>query len=377
MNQAYDSYPLFFDDVHKDLIWGDRSVTGAYRPLRKGAEILPDGKVKLNFLAPENARTITVKGWGGSMPNTYELKPDADGYWSCVADDLRDGFHYCDFYVNGVKTPNILMPYGFGSFTPANFFEVPGGVDPELYLLKDVPHGTVRMCLYPCKMTGKTRACWVYTPPKYDLEPEKRYPVLYLQHGGGENEVGWVWQGKLNYIADNLLAQGTVREMIVVMNDGYAFRPDGSGNGAMGDLDDVLVGDCIPFIDRKFRTIPDRHHRAMAGLSMGAMQSNMGVFRHPEAFANAGLFSGGFTLKGDGFDLTEVFNDPAKFRERFDVLFISSGEQEQPMCDNLRAMVAEQNARGVGTYFYSCPGYHEWDSWRNAARHFMELLFRD
>ena len=377
MNQAYDSYPLFFDDVHKDLIWGDRSVTGAYRPLRKGAEVLPDGKVKLNFLAPENARTITVKGWGGSMPNTYELKPDEDGYWSCVADDLRDGFHYCDFYVNGVKTPNILMPYGFGSFTPANFFEVPGGVDPELYLLKDVPHGTVRMCLYPCKMTGKTRACWVYTPPKYDLEPEKCYPVLYLQHGGGENEVGWVWQGKLNYIADNLLAQGTVREMIVVMNDGYAFRPDGSGNGAMGDLDEVLVGDCIPFIDRKFRTIPDRHHRAMAGLSMGAMQSNMGVFRHPEAFANAGLFSGGFTLKGDGFDLTEVFNDPAKFRERFDVLFISSGEQEQPMCDNLRAMVAEQNARGVGTYFYSCPGYHEWDSWRNAARHFMELLFRD
>ena len=115
----------------------------------------------------------------------------------------------------------------------------------------------------------------------------------------------------------------------------------------------------------------------MAGLSMGAMQSNMGVFRNPETFASAGLFSGGFTLKGDGFDLTDVFEDPAKFRERFDLLFISSGEQEQPMCDNLRKMVAEQNARGVGTRFYACPGYHEWDSWRNAARHFMELLFRE
>ena len=377
MNQAYDSYPLFFDDVHKDLIWGDRTGTGAYRPLRRGAEPLPGGKVKLNFYAPENAKTVTVKGWGGSMPKTYELAPDGDGYWSCVAEDIRDGFHYCDFYVNGVRTPNLLMPYGYGDFHPANFFEIHGGVDPELYLLKDVLHGTVRMCLFPCAMTGKTRACWVYTPPKYDLEPEKRYPVLYLQHGGGENEVGWVWQGKINYIMDNLLAEGAVREMIIVMNDGYAFPPDGSGNPAMGELDRMLVPDCIPFIDGKFRTIPDRKHRAMAGLSMGAVQTNTVVFRNPEVFASAGLFSGGFDLKGDGFDLTEVFGDPAKFKERFDLVFVASGEQEQPMCDNLRAMIAEQNARGVGTRFYSCPGYHEWDTWRNAARHFLELLFRE
>ncbi len=376
MNQAYYSYPLFFDDVHKELIWGDRSKTGAYKPLRQGAEILPEGRVRLNFLAPENAETITVKGWGGSMPDTYELKPDQDGYWSCVAENIRDGFHYCDFYVNGVKTPNILMPYGYGAFSPANFFEVPGGIDPELYLLRDVPHGTVRMCLYPCTMTGKTRAVWVYTPPKYDEEPEKRYPVLYLQHGGGENEVGWVWQGKINYIADNLLSEGRIKEMIIVMNDGYAFHPDGSGNPAMGDLDEVLVQDCIPFIDKKFRTVPDRHHRAMAGLSMGAMQSNMGVFRNTDYFANAGMFSGGFRLTGDNYDLRDVFEDPEKFHELFDVCFVASGEQEQPMCDELREMIRKQTEIGVNTVFYSCPGYHEWDTWRNAARHFMELLFR-
>ena len=376
MNQAYYSYPLFFDDVHKELIWGDRSKTGAYKPLRQGAEILPEGKIRLNFLAPENAKTITVKGWGGSMPNSYELKPDTDGYWSCIADDIRDGFHYCDFYVNGVKTPNILMPYGYGGFTPANFFEVPGGIDPELYLLRDVPHGSVRMCLYPCTMTGKTRAVWVYTPPKYDEETEKRYPVLYLQHGGGENEIGWVWQGKINYIADNLLSEGKIEEMIIVMNDGYAFHPDGSGNPAMGDLDEVLVQDCIPFIDQKFRTIPDRHHRAMAGLSMGAMQSNMGVFRNTDYFANAGMFSGGFRLTGDNYDLRDVFEDPEKFNALSDVCFVASGEQEQPMCDELREMIRKQNERGVHTYFYSCPGYHEWDTWRNAAKHFMELLFR-
>ena len=268
------------------------------------------------------------------------------------------------------------MPYGYGGFTPANFFEVPGGIDPELYLLKDVPHGSVRMCLYPCTMTGKTRAVWVYTPPKYDEEPEKRYPVLYLQHGGGENEIGWVWQGKINYIADNLLSEGKIEEMIIVMNDGYAFHPDGSGNHAMGDLDEVLVQDCIPFIDQKFRTVPDRHHRAMAGLSMGAMQSNMGVFRNLDYFANAGMFSGGFRLTGDNYDLRDVFEDPEKFNELFDVCFVASGEQEQPMCDELREMIRKQNEIGVNTHFYSCPGYHEWDTWRNAARHFMELLFR-
>ena len=374
-NQAYYSYPLFFDDVLKNMIWGDRSKTGAYRQMRHGAELLGGGKVRFNFLAPEGAETITVKGWGGSMPNEYSLKPDEDGYWSCTADDIRDGFHYCDFYVNGVKTPNVLMPYGYGGFTPVNFFEVPGGIDPELYLLKDVPHGTVRMVFYPCAMTGRTRAAWVYTPPGYDLEPEKRYPVLYLQHGGGEDEVGWVWQGRINNIADNLLSEGKIREMIIVMNDGYAFKPDGTGNPAMGDLDEVLVNDCIPFIDSRFRTIPDRHMRAMAGLSMGGVQANTGVFRNPETFANVGIFSGGFELTGDGFDVTDVFADPEKFNERFDLVFVAAGEQEQPMCDILRGRIKEQNAAGVGTVFYSCPGYHEWDTWRNAARHFMEKLF--
>ena len=374
-NQAYYSYPLFFDDVHKTMIWGDRSKTGAYRTMRQGAELMEDGRIRFNFLAPEGAETITVKGWGGSMPGTYELAPDEDGYWSCVADDIRDGFHYCDFYVNGVKTPNVLMPYGYGGFTPVNFFEVPGGIDPEIYLLKDVPHGTVRMVFYPCTMTGKTRAAWVYTPPKYDSEPDKRYPVLYLQHGGGEDEVGWVWQGKINYIADNLLSEGKIREMIIVMNDGYAFRPDGTGNPAMGDLDEVLVKDCIPYIDSHFRTVADRHMRAMAGLSMGGVQANTGVFRNPETFANVGIFSGGFELTGDGFDVTDVFADPERFRERFDLVFVAAGEQEQPMCDLLRERIKAQNEAGVGTVFYSCPGYHEWDTWRNAARHFMERLF--
>jgi enterochelin esterase-like enzyme len=114
----------------------------------------------------------------------------------------------------------------------------------------------------------------------------------------------------------------------------------------------------------------------MAGLSMGAMQTNTCVMKHPEFFANAGIFSGGFNMTGEGFDMTEAFEDPKKYKEIFDVLFISSGEQEQPMCDRLRSQLGELNAKGIDARFHSCPGYHEWDVWRNAAKDFLQLLFR-
>ena len=167
-----------------------------------------------------------------------------------------------------------------------------------------------------------------------------------------------------------------MQPMIIVMNNGYAFKDDGTSNEAMGSIDEVIVGDCIPFIDRKYRTIADRHGRAMAGLSMGAMQSNVTVMKNPDVFASVGIFSGGFNYKGDGYDLTDVFADTEKYRERFDLLFVSAGEDEQPMCDTLRATLGELNAKGFPNVFYSCPGFHEWDVWRYAAREFLKLLFR-
>ena len=375
-NQALERHMLFYSPLNKKAVFergGDRPRI-YYVEEKQGVRLIDFGKAEFNYYAPD-AKTVTVKGWGGSMPQEYELKPLGDGYWQCVADDVRPGFHYCDFYVDGVRALNTLAPVGYGSFRVCNFFEMPEE-DVDFWLYKDVPHGSVRLVSYPCAMTGKTRGAWVYTPPGYDTDTNKRYPVLYLQHGGGENETGWIWQGKIDNIADNLLAEGAIRDMIIVMNDGYAFYPDGGGNPAMGDIDRVLVNDCVPFIDRNFRTIQSRHSRAMAGLSMGGMQSNVGVFRNPDTFASVGIFSGGFTLTGDGFDLTDVFEDPDKFRERFDLVFVASGEQEQPMCDTLRDKIEEQNAMGVDTVFYSCPGWHEWDTWRNAAKNFMEKLFR-
>ena len=372
-NQALYQQALYYSPLNRKPVFKDYNHIH-YIPEKQGVKVLDFGKVEFNFYDP-NVKKVTVKGWGGSMPKEYELQPLGDGYFTAVADDINPGFHYCDFYADGVRTLNTLASVGFGGFRPCNYFEMPSE-DDDFWMLQDVPHGEIHMLQYPCTMTGLTRVCYVYTPPKYDEEPEKRYPVLYIQHGGGENEVGWLWQGKINYIADNLIAEGKIAEMIIVMNDGYAFHPDGSGNPAMGDIDEVLVQDCIPFIDRRFRTIPDKHARAMAGLSMGAMQSNYGVFRNPETFTNVGIFSGGFRLTGDGFDLTDVFEDPEKFKERFDVVFVSAGEGEQPMCGELRETIKGMNERGIPVHFYSCWGFHEWEPWRLAAREFMQLLFK-
>ena len=376
-DQTYYMHPLFFDDPLRKINFNrdEWNTKGAFVQMRHGAELLEGGKIRFNFYLDGDAKSIKVKGWGGSMPGEYELQPEGNGYWSCIADDIRDGFHYCDFYVDGVKTPNRLMPYGFGAFAPANFFEVPGGILPESYLIKDVPRGKVRMVQYKSSVTGKVRACWVYTPPKYDEEPGKRYPVLYLQHGGGETEIGWVWQGKINIIADNLLSEGKMKEMIIVMNDGYVFPDDGHGNPASGCIDEVLVNDCVPFIDSRFRTVCDRHSRAVAGLSMGAMQAVDTAMKHPEVFAAVGSLSGGFNVKGFGYDRTEEFSNPESAKEMFDLIFLAGGEQE-PFNDMLINTVKDYNSRGFDNiHIYSCPGYHEWDTWRNAAWHMLQMLF--
>ena len=375
-NQALNQHALFFDPLDRRPVFS--TVDGKphlhYVPEKPGVRALDYGRAEFNFHAPD-AHSVCLKGWGGSMPGEYPLAPVGDGYWQAVVDGVAPGFHYCDFEVDGVRTINPLMPMGYGGFRPVNYFEMPGSADDAFWLLHDVPHGTVHMELYPCAMTGRTRCCYVYTPPRYAEETDRRYPVLYIQHGGGENETGWLWQGKINYICDNLIAAGTMREMIVVMNDGYAFRPDGLGDPAGGDVDDVIAADCIPMIDRRYRTLADRDHRAMAGLSMGGMQTNAAIFKHPDVFASAGIFSGGFREKGFNFDGSDWLASKEAFEKTFRLIFVAMGEQEQPSCDRLTADIAAYREKGVPIRLYTCPGYHEWDVWRHAARAFLQLLF--
>ena len=378
-NQALSQHMLFFDPLNKKAVF-EKQPDGRgriyYADEKPGVEILDFGVARFNYYAPD-AESVRVKGWGGSMSASYDLAPCGGGYWSCTAEDINPGFHYCDFYVNGVKTLNPLAPYGYGGFYVCNFFEMPDR-DADFFLLQDVPHGDVRMELYKSPVNGRTKAAWVYTPPGYDADTARRYPVLYIQHGVGENETGWIWQGKLNYILDNLIAEGKCEPMLVVMNSGYAFV-DGEINMFLpGDFDRELTAGCIPFIDAKYRTRSDRDSRAIAGLSLGSAQAfSIGLNHMEDLFSAIGVFSGGINPTGmfGDFDVSAAFEDAERFNRLIKVFFASAGESErmtQANHDTLQAL-AEKGIHGVE---YTHPGYHEWDVWRYSLREYVQLLFR-
>ncbi|MBP7571910.1 MAG: esterase, partial [Acidobacteria bacterium] len=243
------------------------------------------GRVEIRLKAPE-ATTVRVNFWSG--PKVAMVK-QPDGVWSVITEPLVPGLHYYTLIVNGVEMADPGSRAFFGGSKYASAVEVPEPGS-TYYLPQDVPHGQVREVWYFSKVTGTWRHALVYTPPGYDEKTAERYPVLYLQHGGGEDETGWVRQGHANFILDNLIAAGKAKPMLVVMAYGYARRagqpaPDLAGRAfgspefrksiqdMMAAFEAEVTEVLIPFIDKTFRTIADRDHRAMAGLSMGGMQT--------------------------------------------------------------------------------------------------------
>jgi enterochelin esterase-like enzyme len=271
------------------------------------------------------------------------------------------------------------------------------GVD--FYFPKDVPHGEIRERPYFSKTTGAWRRIFVYTPPDYDANRETRYPVLYLQHGGGEDERGWVIQGKVNHIMDNLIAEKKCKPMIIVMERGYARKagepetpprpPAGQTNSPapdfrrmFGTLQEVFINDLIPMIDSTYRTIPDRDHRAMAGLSMGGMQTFNITLNNLDKFAYIGGFSGaGGGFGGGTFDPKTsnngVMADAQAFIQKVHLLFMSIGSAEGERFHNSVKNYREALEKaGIKTVFYESPGTaHEWQTWRRSLREFAPLLF--
>jgi enterochelin esterase family protein len=265
-----------------------------------------------------------------------------------------------------------------------------------------VPHGEVREVWYFSKVTETWRHALVYTPPGYDTQAKTRYPVLYLQHGGGEDETGWIKQGHANFILDNLIAAGKAKPMIVVMGYGYARRagvpdPDMAGKPfgspemmkAMQQMSQAFEDDetqaLIPFIDAHFRTLTDRDHRAMAGLSMGGMQTFQVTFDHLDMFSYIGGFSGaagGMMMGNRSFDPKTDLNgqlaDPAAFAKRVHLLWLGVGTEEPA---NMRAGIKKMNTSlddaKIQHVFYESPGTsHEWQTWRRDLNEFAPKLFQ-
>lgn len=384
-NQALFSHALSFDPINQARVPGGsgRLHLSGFRNV-PGAITLENGDVEITFYAPE-AKRVQLKGSGGSLPGCYELEPCAamPGYWKTVLTGALPGFHYHSYLVDGVETLNPQLPIGYGGSLAVNYLEVP---DPAFtdYLLKEVPHGTIHMEIYKSGVSGRYRNCYVYTPPDYNTDTKKQYPVFYMQHGGGENETGWLWQGKINYIMDNLIYEGRCEEMIIVMNCGYNFQDKGDDCFELGDIDEVICQDCVPMIDKRYRTLADKDHRAMAGLSFGSLHARMTVLGHLDLFSALGIYSGGFQYKSEGilgvdtfavYDYSDTFVSAHSFNEKVHLLFVGMGDQETGMVQDAKQRAEGLAAEGYHIVVKVYPGYHEWDVWRKCACDMLPLLF--
>ena len=368
------------------------NVWGAEYPRVDGA-----GRVEVRIKAPD-ATKVRVSFWSGPK---LDLVKQSDGLWTVTTPPLVPGLHYYMLNVDGAEVADLGSQAFFGGGKYASAVEVPEPGS-TYYSIQPVPHGQVREVWYDSKVTGTWRHALVYLPPGYDEQVKRRYPVLYLQHGGGEDETGWVRQGRANFILDNLIAAGSTQPMIVVMAYGYARRagqpipdltgkPPGSPERAkvMLDMASAFEADVtealIPFVDSTFRTTADRDHRAMAGLSMGGMQTFHVTLRHLDLFSYIGGFSGAGAaqmLAGEKLDARTAYNgafaDPEAFAKKVRLLWLGVGTEEpERMRDGIRGLHASLTEAKIPHVYWESPGTdHEWQTWRRDLKDFAPRLFR-
>jgi enterochelin esterase-like enzyme len=330
-------------------------------------QVNTEGRVKFRIVAPE-AQSVSV-----SFRDSSPFVKGADGAWIGYTRPLDEGFHYYTIKIDGAEVPDPNSLYFFGATRWGSAVELPAK-DQDSYTLKNVPQGQLRELFFHSKSTDSMRRAFVYTPPGYDQNTGERYPVLYLQHGWGENEYGWGVQGRAREIMDNLIAEKKTRPFIIVMIYGMTndTRPGGLRNFDIAPFETVLVKELIPYIDSNFRTLSDQPHRAMAGLSMGGMETKAITLRNLDTFSHIGLFSGG-SIKPD------ELADLAAFKAKNKLVFVSYGSRE---LGNGRGGDPKANAEalkeaGVNSQFYVSPETaHEWQTWRRSLREFAPLLFR-
>ncbi|MEW2921728.1 alpha/beta hydrolase-fold protein [Muricauda sp. ANG21] len=319
-------------------------------------------RFKIEAPAADSVRvSLGLGGRGGTKLNKVE-----DGSWMGTTEGPMDeGFHYYHLTVDGgtFNDPGALNFYGSTRWESG--IEIPAH-DQEFYALKDVPHGKVEQILFPSKSTNTSRRAFVYTPPGYDKDQSKKYPVLYLQHGWGEDETAWSNQGRANLIMDNLIAEGKIDPFLIVMTYGMTneIRFGGLRNFDITPFQTVLVDELIPYVDANYRTVADKSHRAMAGLSMGGMETKMITLNKPDVFSYYGLLSGGTYSPEDIKDKDDV-----------KLIFLSSGSKERP--EAVKSAAAALNEAGIKAVSYVSEGTaHEFQTWRRSLHELAPLLFK-
>ena len=359
----------------------DFKPSSANQPGKDFPQVNSEGRVRVQLSAP-GATKVQLD----ISAIKYDLVKDDKGVWTGESAPQDEGFHYYQLWVDGAAVPDPSSLYFYGASRWGSGIEIPAK-DQDFYAMKNVPHGQVIELPYFSKSNNNMRRCFIYTPPGYDKDAQKRYPVLYLQHGGGENETGWSNQGRANLIMDNLIAEGKAKPFIIVMDNGTwsmqgpprgerpaagQWPPKGWADGFMM----TLLGDIIPMIDANYRTLADQSHRAMAGLSMGGMQTRVITLAHPEVFSYVGIFSGGSIS-------TEDLANVSGFKEKNKLVFVSYGsrELENPRAGfggNPKENTDKLKEAGLNTHFYvSQQTAHEWQSWRRSLHEFASLLFNN
>jgi len=375
----------------------DFKTTPTTQQEKKYPQVNSEGRVRVSISAPQALKVqldiAAVK---------YDLVKDDKGVWTGESAPQDEGFHYYQLNIDGASVPDPGSLYYYGASRWGSGIEIPAK-DQDFYALKNVPHGQLRENQYFSKTSNSVRRVYIYTPPGYDKD-SKKYPVLYLQHGMGENETGWGNQGRTGLIMDNLIAEGKSLPFIIVMENSSVNlggaprgpRPGGAapqgaptaappaapapgqaaprfgGMGGMnfaGQFERILFDDLIPYIESNYRVIPDQAHRAMAGLSMGGMQTHSIVVANPDKFSYVGMFSSGT------FSPTEI-KDIDSFKRGVKVVFMSFGGREKGSV-NIGPAAEEWNKAGIkGVSYISPETAHEWQSWRRSLHEFAPLLFR-
>ncbi|WP_294247921.1 alpha/beta hydrolase-fold protein [uncultured Chryseobacterium sp.] len=377
-NDLYIFSQLIFKPVDKTT-FSDFTVLGlpAESNIRNAQypQIMPNGKAIFRVKAPE-AQKVQI-----DLGKKYDLTKDPDGVWKTTTDSLSEGFHYYSMVIDNVPVadPYSKTFYGMGRY--ASGIEVPFAGD-GYYTMKDVPHGDIRIQNLFSKVTNSWRRVFIYTPPGYDKNTAESYPVLYILHGGGEDESGWAMQGKTNLIMDNLIAEGKAKPMIIVMPDAN-IGP--AGFGSFGDrnlqmFDKELKESVIPFSEANFRIKKDAANRALAGLSMGGIYTLHTGVQNYNMFSSLGVFSSGWILPS----LQEVADKEYQFmtdnqsqiNSNIKNFWISMGGKEDIAYKNCQVMMKKLDDLGIKYTYSEYPGGHTWPVWRNNLYNFAQLLFK-
>jgi enterochelin esterase-like enzyme len=349
-----------------------------------------DLRITFRVNAPRAQKVQLIPGGddNGLGKGPFEMTRDEKGFWTVTSPPAVPGFHYYWLLVDGFSANDPASQTFFGWNKECSGIEVPDRMT-DFYDLKDVPHGEVRARWYYSRTTASWRRAYVYTPPDYDKK-RTRYPVLYLQHGSGESERGWTAQGRANFILDNLIAAKKSQPMIIVMENGMVAAKPGSGpisppagtppgstprrNEAFAE---VVINDLVPMIDATYRTIRDREHRAIAGLSMGAGQAVQIGLGNLDKFAYIGSFSGGGIRNFDPqTSYNGVFKDAAAFNKKVRLLWFGAGTAEAGRVTSGKAAVEVMNKAGIKAVWFEAPGTsHEWQTWRKCLLDFAPRLF--